>query len=92
MIILCSFESFFVFLQKVFQTRKDVLIKKTVARLPLSAVIPLVEEVRIINMTFNPLETHFSSSASHSHLYFSSTSFIANKEAPGAPFDVSSTL
>ncbi|XP_038141090.1 WD repeat-containing protein 43 [Cyprinodon tularosa] len=32
-------------LNKVFQTRKDVLIKKTVARLPLSAVIPLVEEL-----------------------------------------------
>lgn len=38
---------FFFLLQKVFQTRKEMLIKKTVARLPLSAVIPLVEEVRI---------------------------------------------
>lgn len=32
-------------LNKVFQTRKEMLIKKTVARLPLSAVIPLVEEL-----------------------------------------------
>ncbi|KAM4723372.1 WD repeat-containing protein 43 [Anableps anableps] len=32
-------------LNKVFQTRKEVLIKKTVARLPLPAVIPLVEEL-----------------------------------------------
>uniref|UniRef100_A0A669EJL2 WD repeat domain 43 n=1 Tax=Oreochromis niloticus TaxID=8128 RepID=A0A669EJL2_ORENI len=32
-------------LNKVFQTRKDMVIKKTVARLPLSAVLPLVEEV-----------------------------------------------
>uniref|UniRef100_A0A665V7Y5 Small-subunit processome Utp12 domain-containing protein n=1 Tax=Echeneis naucrates TaxID=173247 RepID=A0A665V7Y5_ECHNA len=32
-------------LNKVFQTRKDVVIKKTVARLPLSAVLPLVEVV-----------------------------------------------
>uniref|UniRef100_A0AAX7TZG5 Small-subunit processome Utp12 domain-containing protein n=1 Tax=Astatotilapia calliptera TaxID=8154 RepID=A0AAX7TZG5_ASTCA len=29
---------------KVFQTRKEMVIKKTVARLPLSAVLPLVEE------------------------------------------------
>ncbi|CAI5695496.1 unnamed protein product [Oreochromis niloticus] len=32
-------------LNKVFQTRKDMVIKKTVARLPLSAVLPLVEEL-----------------------------------------------
>ncbi|KAL0969875.1 hypothetical protein UPYG_G00233660 [Umbra pygmaea] len=32
-------------LNKVFQTRKDVLIKKTVSRLPLPAVLPLVEEL-----------------------------------------------
>ncbi|CAK6962083.1 WD repeat-containing protein 43 [Scomber scombrus] len=32
-------------LNKVFQTRKDMVIKKTVARLPLPAVLPLVEEV-----------------------------------------------
>ncbi|XP_035290573.1 WD repeat-containing protein 43 [Anguilla anguilla] len=32
-------------LNKVFQTRKEVLIKKTVARLPLPAVLPLVEEL-----------------------------------------------
>ncbi|KAM4541171.1 WD repeat-containing protein 43 [Fundulus diaphanus] len=32
-------------LNKVFQTRKEALIKKTVARLPLPAVIPLVEEL-----------------------------------------------
>ncbi|MED6266706.1 hypothetical protein CHARACLAT_004791 [Characodon lateralis] len=32
-------------LNKVFQTRKEALIKKTVARLPLLAVIPLVEEL-----------------------------------------------
>uniref|UniRef100_A0A4W6F9P4 WD repeat domain 43 n=1 Tax=Lates calcarifer TaxID=8187 RepID=A0A4W6F9P4_LATCA len=32
-------------LNKVFQTRKEVVIKKTVARLPLPAVLPLVEEV-----------------------------------------------
>uniref|UniRef100_A0A4W5KZA5 WD repeat domain 43 n=1 Tax=Hucho hucho TaxID=62062 RepID=A0A4W5KZA5_9TELE len=32
-------------LNKVFQTRKDILIKKTVARLPLPAVLPLVEEI-----------------------------------------------
>uniref|UniRef100_A0A8C8FLA8 Small-subunit processome Utp12 domain-containing protein n=1 Tax=Oncorhynchus tshawytscha TaxID=74940 RepID=A0A8C8FLA8_ONCTS len=31
--------------QKVFQTRKDMLIKKTVARVPLPAVLPLVEEI-----------------------------------------------
>ncbi|CAJ1074062.1 WD repeat-containing protein 43 [Xyrichtys novacula] len=31
-------------LNKVFQTRKEMVIKKTVARLPLSAVLPLVEE------------------------------------------------
>lgn len=34
-----------VFLQKIFQTRKEMVIKKTVARLPLPAVLPLVEEV-----------------------------------------------
>uniref|UniRef100_A0A667ZU48 WD repeat domain 43 n=1 Tax=Myripristis murdjan TaxID=586833 RepID=A0A667ZU48_9TELE len=33
-------------LNKVFQTRKDAVIKKTVSRLPLPAVLPLVEEVR----------------------------------------------
>ncbi|XP_061824438.1 WD repeat-containing protein 43 [Nerophis lumbriciformis] len=32
-------------LNKVFQTHKDMLIKKTVARLPLPAVLPLVEEI-----------------------------------------------
>ncbi|XP_005738818.1 WD repeat-containing protein 43 [Pundamilia nyererei] len=32
-------------LNKVFQTRKEMVIKKTVARLPLSAVLPLVEEL-----------------------------------------------
>ncbi|KAJ7991235.1 hypothetical protein DPEC_G00295220 [Dallia pectoralis] len=32
-------------LNKVFQTRKDVLIKKTVSRLPLPAILPLVEEL-----------------------------------------------
>lgn len=32
-------------LNKVFQTRKDVVIKKTVARIPLPAVLPLVEEI-----------------------------------------------
>lgn len=32
--------------QKVFQTHKDVVIKKTVALLPLPAVLPLLEEVR----------------------------------------------
>uniref|UniRef100_A0AAX7UU53 Small-subunit processome Utp12 domain-containing protein n=1 Tax=Astatotilapia calliptera TaxID=8154 RepID=A0AAX7UU53_ASTCA len=34
-------------LNKVFQTRKEMVIKKTVARLPLSAVLPLVEEVSV---------------------------------------------
>uniref|UniRef100_A0A669B1I3 WD repeat domain 43 n=1 Tax=Oreochromis niloticus TaxID=8128 RepID=A0A669B1I3_ORENI len=34
-------------LNKVFQTRKDMVIKKTVARLPLSAVLPLVEETKL---------------------------------------------
>ncbi|KAE8289618.1 WD repeat-containing protein 43 U3 small nucleolar RNA-associated protein 5-like protein [Larimichthys crocea] len=32
-------------LNKVFQTRKDMVIKKTVARLPLPAVLPLVQEL-----------------------------------------------
>ncbi|XP_047467183.1 WD repeat-containing protein 43 [Mugil cephalus] len=32
-------------LNKVFQTRKEMVIKKTVARLPLPAVLPLVEEL-----------------------------------------------
>ncbi|XP_042356854.1 WD repeat-containing protein 43 [Plectropomus leopardus] len=32
-------------LNKVLQTRKDMVIKKTVARLPLPAVLPLVEEI-----------------------------------------------
>nr|XP_020441504.1 WD repeat-containing protein 43-like [Monopterus albus] len=32
-------------LNKVFQTRKEMAIKKTVARLPLPAVLPLVEEI-----------------------------------------------
>ncbi|KAI3367957.1 hypothetical protein L3Q82_026782, partial [Scortum barcoo] len=32
-------------LNKVFQTRKETVIKKTVARLPLPAVLPLVEEI-----------------------------------------------
>ncbi|XP_023850898.1 WD repeat-containing protein 43 isoform X1 [Salvelinus sp. IW2-2015] len=32
-------------LNKIFQTRKDNLIKKTVARLPLPAFLPLVEEI-----------------------------------------------
>ncbi|XP_062324977.1 WD repeat-containing protein 43 [Osmerus eperlanus] len=32
-------------LNKVFQTRKELLIKKTVSRLPLPAVLPLVEEI-----------------------------------------------
>ncbi|KAG7466072.1 hypothetical protein MATL_G00160950 [Megalops atlanticus] len=32
-------------LNKVFQTRKEMLIKKTVARLPIPAVLPLVEEL-----------------------------------------------
>ncbi|XP_061897709.1 WD repeat-containing protein 43 [Entelurus aequoreus] len=32
-------------LNKVFQTHKDILIKKTVARLPLPAVLPLMEEI-----------------------------------------------
>ncbi|XP_070698664.1 WD repeat-containing protein 43 isoform X1 [Pempheris klunzingeri] len=32
-------------LNKVFQTRKDMVIKKTVARIPLPAVLPLVEEL-----------------------------------------------
>uniref|UniRef100_A0A4W6F9N9 WD repeat domain 43 n=1 Tax=Lates calcarifer TaxID=8187 RepID=A0A4W6F9N9_LATCA len=35
-------------LNKVFQTRKEVVIKKTVARLPLPAVLPLVEEVSAV--------------------------------------------
>ncbi|KAK7905234.1 hypothetical protein WMY93_017841 [Mugilogobius chulae] len=32
-------------LNKVFQTRKENIIKKTVARIPLSAVLPLVQEI-----------------------------------------------
>uniref|UniRef100_A0A4W5Q9R3 WD repeat domain 43 n=1 Tax=Hucho hucho TaxID=62062 RepID=A0A4W5Q9R3_9TELE len=32
-------------LNNVFQTRKDILIKKTVSRLPIPAVLPLVEEI-----------------------------------------------
>ncbi|KAL6105134.1 wdr43 [Pungitius sinensis] len=32
-------------LNKVFQTRKEMVIKKTVARLPLSAILPLVEVI-----------------------------------------------
>ncbi|XP_076023879.1 WD repeat-containing protein 43 isoform X2 [Genypterus blacodes] len=32
-------------LNKVFQTRKDMVIKKTVARLPLPAVLPLLEQI-----------------------------------------------
>ncbi|XP_077394619.1 WD repeat-containing protein 43 [Festucalex cinctus] len=32
-------------LNKVFQTRKDIVVKKTVARIPLAAVLPLVEEI-----------------------------------------------
>ncbi|KAM6973592.1 WD repeat-containing protein 43 [Aplochiton taeniatus] len=32
-------------LNKVFQTKKDTMIKKTVSRLPLPAVLPLVEEI-----------------------------------------------
>uniref|UniRef100_A0A665V7W7 Uncharacterized protein n=1 Tax=Echeneis naucrates TaxID=173247 RepID=A0A665V7W7_ECHNA len=40
-------------LNKVFQTRKDVVIKKTVARLPLSAVLPLVEVVRVNLIAFD---------------------------------------
>uniref|UniRef100_A0A8C2XN88 WD repeat domain 43 n=1 Tax=Cyclopterus lumpus TaxID=8103 RepID=A0A8C2XN88_CYCLU len=32
-------------LNKVFQTRKEIVIKKTVARLPIPAVLPLVEEI-----------------------------------------------
>ncbi|KAM7376632.1 hypothetical protein PAMP_006355 [Pampus punctatissimus] len=32
-------------LNKVFQTRKEMVIKKTVARLPLPAVLPLVQEI-----------------------------------------------
>lgn len=32
-------------LNKVFQTRKELIIKKTVSRIPLSAVLPLVEEL-----------------------------------------------
>uniref|UniRef100_A0A8C2XMA4 WD repeat domain 43 n=1 Tax=Cyclopterus lumpus TaxID=8103 RepID=A0A8C2XMA4_CYCLU len=34
-------------LNKVFQTRKEIVIKKTVARLPIPAVLPLVEEVSL---------------------------------------------
>ncbi|XP_007575648.1 WD repeat-containing protein 43 [Poecilia formosa] len=41
-------------LNKVFQTRKEVEIKKTVARLPLPAVIPLVEELTT-RLQGNPL-------------------------------------
>uniref|UniRef100_A0AAR2L8L3 WD repeat domain 43 n=1 Tax=Pygocentrus nattereri TaxID=42514 RepID=A0AAR2L8L3_PYGNA len=33
-------------LNKIFQTKKEILIKKTVARLPPTAVLPLLEEVR----------------------------------------------
>uniref|UniRef100_A0A671XUR5 WD repeat domain 43 n=1 Tax=Sparus aurata TaxID=8175 RepID=A0A671XUR5_SPAAU len=36
-------------LNKVFQTRKEMVIKKTVARLPLPAVLPLVEEQSFIS-------------------------------------------
>ncbi|KAI1895175.1 hypothetical protein AGOR_G00103590 [Albula goreensis] len=32
-------------LNKIFQTKKDVLIKKTVSRLPVPAILPLVEEL-----------------------------------------------
>lgn len=37
--------SLFSLLQKVFQTHKDMIIKKTVAQLPLPAVLPLLEKV-----------------------------------------------
>lgn len=40
--------------QKIFQSRKEAMIKNTVARLPLSAVLPLVEEV-----SAQVLKTHF---------------------------------
>lgn len=40
-----SFFFFFLLLQKVFQTHKDMIIKKTVAQLPLPAVLPLLEKV-----------------------------------------------
>lgn len=38
--------------QEIFQTRKDMVIKKTVARLPLPAVLPLVQEVSQISVKY----------------------------------------
>lgn len=46
-LILCKLLFPPLLLKKVFQTRKEMVIKKTVARLPLSAVLPLVEEVSV---------------------------------------------
>uniref|UniRef100_A0A8D3CCG9 WD repeat domain 43 n=1 Tax=Scophthalmus maximus TaxID=52904 RepID=A0A8D3CCG9_SCOMX len=37
-------------LNKVFQTRKENIIKKTVARLPLPAVLPLLEQVSVLSL------------------------------------------
>lgn len=64
---------YFFFLQKVFQTRKEVEIKKTVARLPLPAVIPLVEEVRATKLHLNSRDTnlHLSSSSYSSSVFHS---------------------
>uniref|UniRef100_A0A8D3EFL7 WD repeat domain 43 n=1 Tax=Scophthalmus maximus TaxID=52904 RepID=A0A8D3EFL7_SCOMX len=44
-------------LNKVFQTRKENIIKKTVARLPLPAVLPLLEQVSVLSAQLPDLVT-----------------------------------
>lgn len=45
----------FIFSQKVLQTRNSNLIKRTVLRMPLHAVIPLLQEVREYSVHFKVL-------------------------------------
>lgn len=80
---------FFVCLwQKVFQTRKEMVIKKTVARLPLPAVLPLLEEVSVTSLSILFFLFVFWSKTVNSCLITVCFS-VAYKEAPRAPFYVS---
>lgn len=75
--------------QKVFQTHKDMVIKKTVAQLPLPAVLPLLEEVSPVfvndghNLYFYLHEP--GSMICCCFLFF----ILDHKKAPGTPFYVS---
>uniref|UniRef100_A0A8C2XKW6 WD repeat domain 43 n=1 Tax=Cyclopterus lumpus TaxID=8103 RepID=A0A8C2XKW6_CYCLU len=79
-------------LNKVFQTRKEIVIKKTVARLPIPAVLPLVEEItkRLQGHPFTRVKMFHKLTKLHGKLYLLMTQ-VATSDSSNTVTDVDHT-